>query len=522
MNLKAWTICSLGLLGCFGPARLVLAQANAPIPPAQPNQPIDRPYSLRLGEPLVLERQLSEALQTIQSPMSFMFPHPCSEGAAGCELRHGFAFVDTNAASVQGAPARPIAALRLAPTLGYEWRHGDEQVHAVEGGLLAQGHRGNLSFRLDARMVTEMHEDFDHPSYDREFIEKQDEEASGTVAYTSYSRYRGDLNYDAAIGRFSAGRDTPHWGPALYNNLVFHRDAIPFHYLTYSTGVGPLRVITLYGQLQGEDNRVSGREAQSRSVYAHRYEWAAGADWVIGISEQLIVYSYEEPFAFLPILPLFIYKGGAYERLNNGNIAGDVNWRFAPWGRVYGEFLIDDIQSPTSLFDDNWGNKWAVLGGLHLTKAWVLPHTTRPTTFGAIVEMSRLEPWVYTHYEPGTSQSLNRGHPLGNSIGPDAWTVDLSLFANQRDDQRADRKPWVLGMHLRLGEKGGTDAADVLGSHANNTTTKHFLSGPVQEIRRMSMQGGYSFGALHVLGDLGYEKNADGESLVGWVGVKWL
>jgi hypothetical protein len=504
-------ICSLGLLGS-------LAQAQ----PAQPNQPIDRPYSLRLGEPLVLERQLGEALQAVQSPMSFMFPRPCVESesahANGCALQHGFAFADTSAASVQGAQGRPSAALYLAPNLGYEWRTSEEQVHAVEGGLQALGHRGNLSFRLDARMTTEMHEDFDHASYDREFIEKQDEEASGTIAYTSYSRYRGDLNYDAAIGRFSAGRDTPHWGPALYNNLVFHRDAIPFHYLTYSTGVGPLRVMTLYGQLQGEDNRVSGRQAQSRSVYAHRYEWAFGADWVMGISEQLIVYSYEEPFAFLPILPLFIYKGGAYERLNNGNIAGDVNWRFAPWGRVYGEFLIDDIQSPTSLFDDNWGNKWAVLGGMQVTKAWVLPHTTRPTTFGVIAEIARLEPWVYTHYEPGTSQSLNRGHPLGNSIGPDAWTIDLSLMA----DQRADQKPWVLGMRLRLGEKGGTDAANVLGSPPLNNTQKHYLSGPVQEIRRMSVQGGYSFGALHVLGDLGYEKNADGESLVGWVGVRWL
>lgn len=489
---------------------------------AQANQPIDRPYSLRLGESLVLERQLSDALQATPSPMSFIYPRPCAEGAEGCALRHGFAFADS-------APGRTSAALRLAPTLGYDFRYesqiNKEQVHAFEGGLLAQGYRGNLSFRLDARMTTEMHEHFDHASYDREFIEKQDEDASGTIAYTSYSRYRGDLNYDAAIGRFSAGRDTPHWGPGLYNNLVFHRDAIPFHYLTYTTAVGPLRVITLYGQLQGEDNRVSDREAKSRSVYAHRYEWAFGKDWLVGISEQLILHSYEEPFAFLPILPLFIFKGTGYERLNNGNIAGDANWRFAPWGRIYGEFLIDDIQSPSSLFDDNWGNKWAVMGGLHVTESWVLPRTNRPTRFSAIAEMARIEPWVYTHYQPGTAQSLNRGYPLGNAIGPDAWIFDLTLLADpgSAPSPNLARNPWTLGMRLRLGEKGGTEAADVQGSPPRNSTYKHFLSGPVREVFRLGMLGSYAFGSLHILGDFGYEKDQDGDaSPSGWVGVKWL
>ncbi len=466
-------------------------------------QPIDRPYSLRLGEPFVLERQIGADIKAGHA-LGFTMPQPCGISAMPCKQGKGLAFSDSSKSAWLG----------LSPIAGYEWRTDEEKTHAMEMGILAQGYRGVLSFRLDARMTTEMHEDFAHASYDREFIEKQDESASGSVAYTSYSRYRGELNYDAAIGRISAGRDTPHWGPALYGNLVFHRDAIPFHYLSYQTGIGPLRVMTLYGQLQTEDNRESDKKAKSRSVYAHRYEWAFGSDWLVGISEQLIVYSYEEPFAFLPILPLFIFKGGAYESLNNGNIAADVNWRFAPWGRVYGEFLIDDIQSPSSLFDDNWGNKWAAVGGMHLATSRTLPRMAKAIQFGAIAEVARVEPWVYTHYSPGTSQSLNRGYPLGNSVGPDAWTFDFSVYA--------DQNPWVLGMRLRLGEKGGTDAADLMGSHPNNSRSKQFLSGTVREILRLSGQGSYSFGALHVLGDFGYEKIAGGGSPVGWVGVRWL
>jgi hypothetical protein len=469
---------------------------------SQPNQPLDRPFSLRLPEPLVLERIWSADL-AFSNRMGFILPQPCGQSAKACPVPSGFSFPDS----------AHQAQFSVTPLFGYEFREDAETSHAFEGGLSVQGYRAALSFRIDALMFTEMHEDPQHPSYDREFIEKQDEEASGTITYTSYSRYRGELNYDAAIGRFSAGRDTPHWGPALYGNLVFHRDAIPFHYLSYRTGIGPIQVMTLYGQLQVEDNRVSNKEALSRSVYAHRYEWAIGSSWVLGISEELIVYSYEEPFAFLPILPLFIFKGTGYERLNNGNIAGDANWRFAPWGRIYGEFLIDDIQSPTSLFDDNWGNKWAVVGGLHVASDWVIPQTTKPTHFGAIAEMARLEPWVYTHYTPGTTQSLNRGFPLGNQVGPDAWTFDLSLFA--------DQKPWVLGLHGRWGEKGGTDAADVQGSPPRNSTVKHFLSGPVSEFWRVTAQGSYAIGGWHLSGDFGLEKTADAAAPVGWVGLKW-
>jgi hypothetical protein len=106
------------------------------------------------------------------------------------------------------------------------------------------------------------------------------------------------------------------------------------------------------------------------SVYAHRYEWSVTPNWLFGISEQLILYEYEEPFAWVPVVPLFIFKGDAYERLNNGNIAADLTWRFAPWGRLYGEILVDDVQSPTSIFDDQLGNKWGALLGAQGVREW--------------------------------------------------------------------------------------------------------------------------------------------------------
>ena len=54
----------------------------------------------------------------------------------------------------------------------------------------------------------------------------------------------------------------------------------------------------------------------------------------------------------LPVIPLFMIKTTQVERSNNGNLAFDASWRLPGRLRIYSEFLIDDIQSPTALFDD--------------------------------------------------------------------------------------------------------------------------------------------------------------------------
>ncbi len=466
------------------------------------SQPIDRPYSMRLNQPLVLERQIAASMER-PDPMHFIFPALPNEPDALLGRKGRLDFQDS----------LHQARLRIDPDLGYEFRFGAEKVHAYEGGLFVSGYRGPLAFRLDARMFTEMHEDAKHASYDREFIEKQDEAASGSVTYTSYSRYRAEMSYASAIGRIGTGRETPHWGPSLYNNLVFNRDAIPFHQLFYQTQVGPITVISLYGQLQVEENLESANVSHSRSVYAHRYEWALGGDWLFGINEQLILYSYEEPFAFLPILPLFIFKGTGYERLNNGNIAGDVNWRLANWGRIYGEFLIDDIQSPTSLFDDNWGNKWAVTGGLQWVLPWKPHLANKPVELQAISEVTRIEPWVYTHYKPGTAQALNRGYPLGNQLGPDAWAFDVAGIASSG--------PWVFGIRYRKGEKGGSEAANVQGSPPRDINSKHFLAGTIKALGYLALFGSYDFKLFSLQSCFALSQSHGDRVPQGWLGVRW-
>lgn len=393
--------------------RIVTAEANYSLP-------LDRPFSLRNQQAFLIEQESARQIRSGR-PMSFILPRPCFsevDSSRVCGAPHGFTYLESSG----------NRQLSVSPLAGYEYRLRDEGVNAFEGGVMATGSSGPVSFYLDARMFAELHEDFRHASLDREFVERQDEEASGSLAYSSYSRYRANLNYDMAWGRLSAGRDAVHWGPGHYGNLVFHQEAVPFNQLTFTTRLGPLRVQTLYGQLTSSDPGTFPKDSINHSVYAHRYELAVGRNCIIGISEQLILFDREAPFAFLPVVPLYIMKAYAHEDHSNGNIAADVAYRWRSSVMVYSEFLIDDLQSPTALFDDFWADKWAWTAGLH----YVIPPSDRGLDGGLVGEYSRVEPWVYTHYLPRTAQSANQGIPLGNPNGPNSQSLTAKPYLTWR------------------------------------------------------------------------------------------
>lgn len=395
------------------------------------------------------------------TPESFIFPRACErviDSTRVCRDPSGWSFGD----SLRGQ------GLSVGPVAGYEYRGRRDYAHALDFGMLSTGKTGALAFHLDARMFVEMQEKFHHASYDREIVDRQDEEASGTVAYSSYSRYRSNLTLDLPWGRFTAGRDAAHWGPGLFGNLVFHQDAVPFNQVTWLLDLGPVSVITLYGRLAIRGDSLGGLDygRDTRSIFAHRYEWRAARNLVLGMSEQLVTYDSEEPFGLLPITPLFILKGSGVERDNNGNIAFDAAWRIVGRGRVYSEFFIDDLQSPTSLFDDFWANKWAWMAGMH----WIFP--AGPAEGGAVAEYARVEPWVYTHYTPGTAQTAHYGHPLGIQAGPNSQTLILKAYLRSGE-------AWYASTRMDLAWKG-TDPGSGLDdsvTRAMEDTPKEFIRG---------------------------------------------
>jgi hypothetical protein len=464
----------------------VLSCSIAAFSEINPNLPLDRPFTLLNPEPSLLEAEYDRII-TGRAEQSFIFPRPCIsalDSSRVCPENDNTLYSDS-------AKTRTV---RITPLIGYEYRYQGDNAHAADFGLVTDGGMGPISFYLDARMFVELYDNLYHASYDREFVERQDEKASGSVAYSSYSRYRSNLSYDWSWGRLSVARDAAHWGPGLFTNLVFQQNAVPFNQLTFTSHLGPISVQSLYGQLAASRDWEFDTTSQAKSLYAHRYEWRVTENLLLGLSEQLILYKTGAPFAFAPFVPLFIAKASEKERLNNGNIAADVCYRFAGLGRIYAEFLIDDIQSPTALFNDDWSNKWAVMAGAQASRE------SMGIRYGAILECSRVEPWVYTHYLPHTAQTANLDYPLGNPWGPNSQAVIAKLYLAREGN-------WHVSFRAEAVWKGtdvGSNLEDIHGTA--DTMKKRFLygvdapaiqAGPEAQWRwrRMDLRAGIAFGA---------------------------
>lgn len=227
---------------------------------------------------------------------------------------------------------------------------------------------------------------------------------------------------------------------------------------------GNFRVRTLWEALAIDGAGAFRNSTHSRSLYGHRYEWMPRPWLTLGGSEALILYDHQEPVAILPFAPLFMEKGQGIENDNNGEMAFDINVRPLPGLRWYGEFLIDDMSEPSSLFDDLWKNRWAYTTGLQLAS------TLNGTNTGLILEYSHVEPWVYSHYAADGVQAANQGVLLGNPSGPNSRSVKVTTYAY--------RTGFSVASSLELVWKGadlGSRWTDTLSD--NEETRKTFLAG---------------------------------------------
>jgi hypothetical protein len=361
----------------------------------------------------------------------------------------------------------------MQPKIGWEYRQLDsyqDVVQATDAGASVKGRKDNLHFYLDARITSESRESSHLYSYDREFYETQNADEFARFTYISYPRYKASLSLDFPFGDLGFRRDALQWGPGIFHNLSFNSQAIPFNHFYYKGKIGPVRVMSLWGQLsldsaQSVNSHSPEWNSDYRHVYAHRYEWNILQDLMLGITEQLIVYNDGAPAALIPIAPLFMEKGQVNERNNNGNIAIDLSYRLPKWGLFYTEFLVDDLQDPGTLFDDFWGNRWAWMAGAHLARDWHLMQ------WGLIAEYARVEPWVYTHYYPQTAQSAHRGYPLGEQLGPNSQTITTKLYLRENFS-------WTTGIRMDWIWKGtdpGSNVEDAVYDY--NPVTKEFLAG---------------------------------------------
>jgi len=354
----------------------------------------------------------------------------------------------------------PKIAIAASLVGGMDYRGGeslnDTIWPGIDGGLYLRGFADSVDFVLDARIYDEGHSAEWPRSWDREFLEVQKEENNSGIEYTSYARYRAHFAFNHDWLRLDFARDALHWGPGYYNNLTLNQFSVPYNMMNLDMQIGPLRVISFYADLRIYSSMSMKNKDESRNLFGHRYELAAG-NATFGISELTVLYDDMKPWLFVPVAPLFMEKGNYSENSNNGALAMDFNYRLFNSARIYTEFFLDDMESPVSLVkNDNIEAKWAWMAGTQVGHNFFFDGHRLEA--GTIAEYARVEPYVYGHFVENTAQLAHLGYPLGNQSGPNSQTIDWSVYG--RLDGRifaAVRNSW----HWK-----GTD----YGSAVNDTT----------------------------------------------------
>ena len=365
-------------------------------------------------------------------------------------------------------------AIAASPLLGLDYRGGetlgDTIWPGIDGGLYLRGYVDSLNFDVDARIYSENHFATKPKSYDGERIDIQTEEKKAGANYVSYARYYAHMDFNYAWLRASLARDVLHWGPGFYNNLAFSQFALPYNMLTLDMSFGPLRVFSVYGDLRVGRKMATIVNLNDRNLYAHRYELAL-KNLTIGISEIQVLYNENKPWLFVPVVPLFIEKGNYYDEANNGALSFDMNYRLFSKVRLYGEFFLDDMESPLALYENEYSNnRWAGMLGIQAAHDFTIANRTFKT--GSIAEISRVEPYTYCHYDTAQAQMANIGLPLGNPNGPNSLSVDWLLYGGL---PIAGRQSVFVGFRNQWLWKGIDPGSDI--NDPYKTVRKRFIHG---------------------------------------------
>jgi hypothetical protein len=373
----------------------------------------DRFFSMRNSAPAQLEDEYHQQIQK-ESKIQQEFPLECHRVATSHSACSGESWPLTWSDQKDSAGFKFLT--------GVEWRSLQEvDARVWDLGLISRGVSGSFSWFLDARVHTEI-QDTIMPSHDREYVEREEKGDNSAIDYTSYGRYRTNFNLDTDFGRFTFARDALHWGPSVFHPLMFSQEAVPYNHLIWQSHFGPFSLYSVYAELSIDGGgRFRGNDS-TRTLYAHRYVWDISKQVTLGVSENLIVFNDQVNMAVIPVVPLFMAKGSAIERNNNGNIAGDLTIKIPNRARLYGEFLIDDVTEPTKLFNDHWDNKWAVTLGFHVIQDF------KTAKAGFVSEWNRTEPWVYTHDRPNTGQMAHNEYAIAAPMGPNSMSISQKLY----------------------------------------------------------------------------------------------
>ena len=201
-----------------------------------------------------------------------------------------------------------------------------------------------------------------------------------------------------------------YWHPR--RGYRFPRESYPLPQMSGSISWENLQYSKFFAQKIGIDYN------STSYLTGHRlqFQWnnfSLGAHELLSYSRNKIEWTYAVPFA-----SLFVAEHFTGDR-DNVSLGMDVEYRFLNQYRIYGELFLDDMVSPTQLFSNFWGNKYASVLGVEIEDLFWKNSTWQ-------LEYSRVEPWVYSHHTKD-NQFQTIGSLLGSSLLPNSHRVNTRI-----------------------------------------------------------------------------------------------
>jgi hypothetical protein len=238
--------------------------------------------------------------------------------------------------------------------------------------------------------------------------------------------------FDAGRLSLQGGIDYLRLGPAAYFPLTLSGAAPP---ITYVRGIFDLTYVEYHHTV----GILRSQKDKPKYVYSNGLvgsAWGGRARW--GISEVMtggsttnqqdgdpvnttrrdyagLEQGWEAAF-FVPFVPMVFVEHYVGDR-NNSALSFDVAVNWPEDFRFYAEFFLDDMLAPWKILSDDWGNKWALTLGAQYFTNW------RNRDVSAGLEVSRVEPWVYTHVYGGSHRYDHFNACLGSEAGPNSLSA---------------------------------------------------------------------------------------------------
>jgi len=200
-----------------------------------------------------------------------------------------------------------------------------------------------------------------------------------------------------------------------------------------------------------------------------------------------------QPEYLLPLVPVFFIQDLAGNAANAA-MQFDARVDRIPFTSVWGALLIDDLDGPTTMFNNHWLNRWAALAGFRVVSPW------RDFDADLTSEVSWVRPWTFTEERGNGYTFSNDGTVLGTEGGPDSRSFHVrALWRPQRLLELGpeyDQQEKGIGRRATLGAlhgPGDSDSASLLAKSWITRTLTGRISLEPWFGKRLTASAGYAW-----------------------------